>query len=366
MDQIKVKVERRNVGYSVFIGGSILSGLSDYLRKNHANKKIVVITDETVSKLYKENFFNKLDAFNPYVIILPFGEKIKTRETKNKIEDTLMEKKYGRDSLIIAIGGGVIGDLAGFVAATFNRGIPIMHIPTTLLAMIDSSIGGKTGVNTRYGKNLIGSVLQPSAVFADLNFLRTLPDEEFLSGLAEVIKIAITSDKELFSIIENDYEKILAKDEGVLLKIIKRSIELKKEVVEKDETESGLRQTLNFGHTIGHALEAHFNYKIKHGFCVSIGIAAELKISALCGILQADEQRIVSLLDKLKLPTKINKDINADKLIGYMVSDKKTLNEKPHFVLIKDIGTIKSEGKNYSFEVDGGIINKAIEMCKND
>jgi 3-dehydroquinate synthase len=364
MERIGIEIKNKNEEYPILIGNSIAPLMIGFIKKNHKNKRIVVLTDDNVKNITK-SILNALKPMTPYVISVPAGEQSKTRETKQKIEDKLLEKKYGRDTIIIALGGGVIGDLAGFIASTYDRGIPIIHIPTTLLAMVDSSIGGKTGVDTKYGKNLIGTIYQPDAVFTDLDLLDTLPEEEFLNGLAEIIKIATTSDKALFSFIEKNIKNILTKEKKALLRIIKRSVELKKDVVEKDVNESGLRQILNFGHTIGHALEASSNYTGKHGHYVSLGIVIESKIAVLSGNLKDNEsQRIISLLDSIGLPTKIKENIDLNKISQFMEADKKTRNQKPRFVILKEIGKIKTENNNFSFEVNKNIIKKSIETSK--
>ena len=367
MEKIKIEIEGKDKKYPIFIDSSTSSLIEKFITENHKNKKIVIITDDNIKNLCENSILKSLKTLNPYLISIPAGENSKTRETKEKIEDILLERKYGRDTLIIAFGGGVIGDLTGFTASTFNRGIPIIHVPTTLLAMVDSSIGGKTSVNTKHGKNLIGTTYQPNAVFTDLNFIDTLSKEEFLSGMAEMIKISITSDKDLFSFIEKNNEKIMKREKNALLHIIKRCVELKKDIVEKDVKESGLRQILNFGHTLGHALENYSKYKIKHGFCVSSGIAVESKISVLSGNLkQEEENRIISLLNKFNLPTKIKKDIDENKIIEIMKVDKKTRNQKPRFVVLEEIGKIKVQNNNFSFEISEEMIKNSIGQCKND
>jgi|TARA_Y100000310_G_scaffold345431_1_gene464895 3-dehydroquinate synthase len=364
MEEIRVRIQSRRKDYSIFISDDILPLLASFIKKSHRDKRVVIITEDNVKSLYGKKILNALKSVNPYLISVPEGEASKTRETKQKIEDMLLEKRFGRDTVIIVFGGGVIGDLAGFTASTFNRGVPATHVPTTLLAMVDSSVGGKTAVDTKHGKNLIGSIYQPDAVFTELDFLDTLPKEEFLNGMAEVIKIAITSDKKLFSFIEKNNKQILAKEKQVLLHIIKRSIELKRDVVEKDEKESGLRQILNFGHTFGHALEACSNYKIKHGYCISLGIVVETKIAASISNLKQEEKRIISLLDNFNLPVKLKKDIDENKIIEIMKVDKKARNQKPMFVILKEIGKIKTENNNFSFEIKEDVIKKVIEASK--
>src|SRR3989338_6670588 len=289
MEKIAVKIKEREKSYEVLVGSSISASIAEIIKKRHKNRKIVVVTDDNLKKLCQKTILNALKPIEPLLISVPAGESSKSREMKEKIEDKLLEKKYGRDTVIIAFGGGVIGDFAGFSASTFYRGVPLIHVPTTLLAMVDSSIGGKTAINTKHGKNLIGTTYQPDAVFADLDFLDTLSNEELVNGMAEIIKIASTSDSSLFKFIEKNNKKIQNRNKSVLIHIIKRAIELKKNIVEKDEKESGLRQTLNFGHTFGHAFENYHNYKKKHGHCISIGLAIESKIANLIGKLGNDE-----------------------------------------------------------------------------
>ena len=365
MEKIAVKIKEREKSYEVLVGSSISASIAELVKKRHKNRKIAVVTDDNLKKLCQKTILNALKPLNPLLISIPAGESSKSREMKEKIEDKLLEKKYGRDTVIIAFGGGVIGDLAGFAASTFDRGVPLIHVPTTLLAMVDSSIGGKTAINTKHGKNLIGTTYQPDAVFADLDFLESLPQGEFINGMAEIIKIAATSDKALFEFIEKNNKKILERNREALIKIIKRAIELKKDVVEKDEKESGLRQILNLGHTFGHALENYHKYKKKHGHCISIGLAIESKIANLIGKLSNNEsKRIEALLNKFNLPTTVEKNIGIDKIVEIMKMDKKARNRRPRFVILEKIGKIKSEKNNFSFEVHENIVRKAVELYR--
>ena len=367
METINVGIKTNSRNYPIFIGNSILKNLQGFVGKKHNKKRIAVITDYNVNKLYGQKLKNTLRGFNTLFISIQAGESSKSRYMKERIEDKLLDNKFGRDSLIIAIGGGVIGDLAGFVASTFNRGVPIIHVPTTMLAMVDSSIGGKTSVNTKHGKNLIGATYQPTAVFADMDFLQTLSGEEFKNGLAEVIKIAIIKDKKLFESLDKNHEKIVARDKTILQDIIKRNIKLKLEVIEEDAEEKGLRQILNFGHTFGHALEAYYKYKIKHGYAVSQGMLVESKISAAVNNLsENDEERIRNLINLFGFPLTVNLDVDTSKIIELMESDKKSVSNNPRFVLIDEIGTVKSKDNIFSFEVETEVIKQAIEECKND
>ncbi len=367
MEKIKVIIREDGKNYSIFVGSEALQELWEFIQVNHPGKKIVVVTDDTVNRLHKDKIVNSIGKLNPFFTSIPAGESSKSRKRKEEIEDMLLENNFGRDSVIVAFGGGVIGDLAGFVAATFNRGIPLIQVPTTLLAMVDSSIGGKTSVNTQHGKNLIGAFHHPEAVFLDLSFLDTLPDDEFKNGLAEIIKAAISLDNNLFDFLENNCKKILSRDKEALLRIIKRSIELKRKIVEKDPKESGLRQVLNFGHTFGHALESYYKYKIRHGYAISQGMIVESKISEMSNNLnENEEKRIRNIIKSFGFPLLVNMDVNTSKIIELMKSDKKSRNNKPRFVLIDRIGKVKLDKNNCSFEVDAKTIEKAIEECKNE
>ncbi|MAG91570.1 3-dehydroquinate synthase [Candidatus Woesearchaeota archaeon] len=367
MEEIKVEIKTKDVTYPVFIGSSIIAKIPNFIRDNHGGYKAVIITDNTVNELHKNKILSVLKILNPFIVSIAAGESSKSRKVKEEIEDKLLDKGFGRDTVVIALGGGVIGDLAGFVASTYNRGIPYVQIPTTLLSMVDSSIGGKTSVNTKHGKNLIGTFYQPCAVFADLDFLDTLPNDEFLSGLVETIKISIIKDKGLFNFLKKNHSKILNKDKDTLLYVVKQSVELKRRIAEADEKETGLRQILNFGHTFGHALETYSDFKIKHGFCVSQGIAVESKISVLMGHLNADEEKeIISLLGSYGLPTEIENKIDIDKLLEIMRIDKKNKSQVPRFVSVDRIGSVISKENKFSFEVEGEVIRKSIDLCKND
>ena len=365
MEKIIVEIKNENKKYPVFIGNSLLPKIADFIKEKHNDKKVIVITDDIVKSLYENKILDALKQSKPCLISVPAGEESKSRETKQYIEDILLERMYGRDTIIIAFGGGVVGDLAGFIASTFKRGIPLIHLPTTLLAMVDSSIGGKTGINTKHGKNLIGTIYQPEAVFTDINFLNELPDNEFLSGLAEIIKMAATLDEKLFDFMETNYKKILSREKDILINLIKRSVELKKEIAGKDPFESGPRQVFNFGHTLGHAVESASKLMVKHGFCISIGMAVESRVAVLSGNLASEEEkRITALLESFRLPTKIKKDIKSSRLIEFMKEDKKARKQKPRFVILKKIGRIKQDENNFSFEIDESTIKKAIEASR--
>ncbi|MBI2548396.1 3-dehydroquinate synthase [Candidatus Woesearchaeota archaeon] len=368
METIVIAPERRKIQYPVMIGKGTLGKLSSFVKQHFPAKRVIGVIDETVHKNHQE-LLKKNSVAASEIIIIPSGERYKTRETKQNIEDELLRRGYGRDTVLIAIGGGVIGDMAGFVAATYMRGIPLIHVPTTLLAMVDSSIGGKVGVNTSQGKNLIGSYWQPSGVIADLEFLETLPKQEFLNGMAEVIKGATIIDREFFILLEDHAKEILQKEGKSLLNIIKRSVEIKKSIVEADEEEQGLRQVLNFGHTIGHALEAHQKFTMKHGHAVSIGMMVESLIAVHQGVCAKEEQeRLSRLLVTYGLPTTLPFPCSHEDLIQFSMLDKKTQKHQPRIVMLTKIGTIKHDQQNghprYTFHFNEAILMRCLKECE--
>ena len=367
MKEIRIEIKETARKYVVVVAQQIFTELIQFIKKKHGKKKVVVIIDNNLEKLYKASFLKGLEKFNPLIITVPPGEKSKSREQKENIEDIMLDNKLGRDTLLVGFGGGVVGDICGFVASTYNRGLPFVLIPTSLLAMADASIGGKNGINTEHGKNLIGTIYQPDNVFIGLGFLKTLPEDEFLSGLAEIVKISAISDKELFAMIEESIESILKREANIMSELITKAVQLKVNVITKDPEEKNRRQVLNFGHTIGHAIESINEFNIKHGFCVSIGMAVESRIAVLSGYLKkTDEKRLLSLLTKLGLPCTIDKEIDHLEIIERISLDKKARQSKPRFVILDSIGKTKSKNEKYSFEIEEAIIKKSIEMCKHD
>ena len=275
-------------------------------------------------------------------IVVPDGEQFKNLDWANAIYTALLTNFFDRTSALVALGGGVIGDLTGFAAATFMRGVPFAQVPTTLLAMVDSSVGGKTGVNHPMGKNMIGAFHQPKLVLMDLDTLKTLPKEEFLSGMAEVIKYGVIADRELFDYLEKNREKILSLELGPLTHIIKRSCEIKADVVSKDEREGGLRAILNFGHTVGHAIETIENYTRRHGEAVAIGMVYASKFAHHIGLCDAlVPERVEKLIRSYGLPTGLSvlsRRPSVTELMDTMQVDKKAEGGKVKFVLPTKIG----------------------------
>ncbi len=329
-----------------------MTALANLLEKK--GKRYALVTDTHVEKLYGRKLQRQLKqkGFDVELIVIPPGEQAKTRQTKADIEDQMLEHKLGVDTTVIALGGGVVTDLVGFVAATYCRGIPLISVPTTLLGMVDASIGGKTGVNVAKGKNLIGIYHFPSLVLIDPEFLKTLSKEELRNGMAEVIKYGLIASKKLFTIVENGVD---------LLEAIARSIEIKMAVVEKDPFEQkGYRRVLNFGHTIGHALESLLNYEIGHGDAVAIGMLMESYLSMRMGYLkEQDFNRIHHLLKNQDFPLEILKKVTCARLIKAMALDKKSLENVPRFVLLQSIGRTVSFDGEYCTPVKPKLIEEA-------
>lgn len=299
--------------------------------------KIAIITDSKVKKLYGGKLFWNLkkEGFDVNIFSFPDGEKSKTLTTVESLAEKLSENNYDRTSVIIALGGGVVGDIAGFLASIYMRGIPYVQIPTTLLAMIDSSIGGKTGVNLKSGKNLIGTFHQPIETLIDPYYLKSLPLKHIKNGLAEAIKYGVIKDKILFNFIEKNLEKILKLDAKILEKLIRSCVKIKKEIVAQDEKEHGIRQILNYGHTFGHALEKQSNYTLLHGFAISIGMVLANQKAVKLGLLkQKDADCIKNLLKRAGLPVyTMHKPTLQD-----LKKDKKKHGNSINFILPTKIG----------------------------
>jgi 3-dehydroquinate synthase len=341
-----VSVQLGSRGYSIKIGPALLQNIGPECERLKPGERCAIITDKNSGKYYAKTVFDSLvrAGFSPVLMTVAAGEKAKSLKSVASCYDQLAAHRLERKSFIVALGGGVVGDLAGFVAATYLRGIPFVQVPTTLLAQVDSSVGGKTGVNLRAGKNLVGAFYQPRLVLCDTDTLKTLPQREFRAGLAEVIKYGIIYDAQLFTAIERGLERILRLDEKLLIGIIARCCEIKADVVSQDETETGLRAILNFGHTIGHAIENSFGYgKYLHGEAISIGQAMSARLSeTVNGMPPNDVRRIEVLFDRAGLPTKIQ--LNAfrrRKLFEAMRLDKKASGGEVRFVLAQKIGKVE-------------------------
>jgi len=307
--------------------------------------KIAMVSNPTVFSLYGDRVTDTVRkaGFDLLTITIPDGEEFKDLIRVEHIYDELLRYKLDRSSALIALGGGVIGDITGFAASTYMRGISSIQIPTTLLAQVDSSVGGKTGVNHKLGKNMIGTFWQPGIVWIDTETLKTLPERELLAGLAEVIKYGIIRDEELFTFLEDNRDKILNLNSDAVTHIIKRSCEIKAEVVSKDERESGLRAILNYGHTIGHAIETVTGYtRFLHGEAVAIGMYLEAKLSQILGVIdKEDVRRIKALIDSYGIPSGTPEDININALLSSMKLDKKAVAGALKFILPEKIGKVR-------------------------
>jgi len=308
--------------------------------------KMAIITNPVVKRLHGQRVMGSLKAagFTAMYIDIPDGEQHKNLDWANAIYTALLMNAFDRKSALVALGGGVIGDLTGFAAATFMRGVPFIQIPTTLLAMVDSSVGGKTGVNHPMGKNMIGAFYQPKKVLMDLGVLNTLPKEEFLSGMAEVIKYGVIYDAAFFDYLEINRDKILGLDLDALSHVIQRSCEIKADVVSKDEREGGLRAILNFGHTVGHAIETAENYTMRHGYAVAIGMVYASRLAHRTGVCDATvPERVEKLITSYGLPTDLTalkRKPGVTELLDTMQIDKKAEGGKVKFVLPKKIGDV--------------------------
>ncbi|MBI4689124.1 MAG: 3-dehydroquinate synthase [Nitrospirae bacterium] len=359
MEIVKVKLKDRS--YDICIGNKILKGIGQRLRSIGISPKTAVISNPTVYKLYGKTVLDSIrsSGFDVIPIIIPDGERYKDISTVEGIYGELLKHRLDRKSAIIALGGGVIGDITGFVASTYMRGISYIQVPTTLLAQVDSSVGGKTGVNHKLGKNMIGTFYQPKLVWIDIDTLNTLPKREFLSGLAEVIKYGVIKDKGLFGFLENNPEKIFSLNKNTLSYIIKRSCEIKAEVVSKDERESGLRAILNYGHTIGHAIETVTRYKrFLHGEAVAIGMYFEAKIAEMLNFFKKrNVLKIKALLDSYGLPSEMPSGINVNTLTTCMKLDKKAVAGELRFILPEKIGKV-----NIQKGIDIKIIREAFRI----
>lgn len=331
--------------YAIKIGDNLVNRLGPECARLKLGARCAIITDTNVGREYAKPAYNSLvrAGFEPSLIVVPAGETAKSLKTVQSCYDRLASHRLERKSFIVALGGGVVGDLAGFVAATYLRGIPFVQVPTTLLAQVDSSVGGKVGVNLKAGKNLVGAFHQPRLVLCDLTTLGTLPTQQYRAGLAEVIKYGIIYDPALFARLERELPALLRREPQILATIVARCCQIKAAVVGQDETEGGLRAILNFGHTIGHAIEAISGYgKYLHGEAISIGQVAAARISAaLTGLPMNDVTRITDLLRGAGLPAQVK--LNAGqrtRLIAAMKLDKKVSNGQIKFVLAHRIGKV--------------------------
>jgi len=347
-----LNVELGDRSYPIYIGSSLLED-KKIITRHIKTKTICIVSNTTVSKLYLENLKNLLDDYQVLEAIIDDGEEFKNYDSLNHIYTKLLENQCNRDTTILALGGGVVGDIAGYAAASFLRGIPFIQIPTTLLAQVDSSVGGKTGINHFLGKNMIGAFYQPQSVVIDLNVLNTLDNRQISAGLAEVIKYGLIWDKDFFKYLEKNIENLKQLDFEHLEQVIYRSCEIKAKVVSEDEKESGIRAILNLGHTFGHAIEKCLGYgDWLHGEAVGCGMVMAAKVSLAQGWLNESEfDRVKDLISRANLPIK-KPDIVYEDFIGAMKLDKKNKDKEIYLVLQKGIGQAIVTNKYSSIALD--------------
>lgn len=358
MQQLQVDLADRS--YPICIGESLISN-SGLINQYISGHQVCIVTNSLVAPLYAQTLAKALPNYQVDQVVLPDGEKFKTLDVWGSIFNKLLEARHNRTTTIIALGGGVVGDMAGFAAASYQRGVDFIQIPTTLLSMVDSSVGGKTGVNHPLGKNMIGAFYQPKLVLADISLLKTLPQREISAGIAEIIKYGLISDYEFFVWLENNMDSLMQGDVDALSYAVKRSCENKAFVVGKDERESGLRAILNLGHTFGHAIETAQGYgNWLHGEAVGAGMAMAADLSCRRGaISNHDLQRIINLLQRAKLPIKAPADMDADTFLSLMGVDKKVLDGRLRLVLLEKMGQAE-----ITSDIDGQMLHETFAACR--
>ena len=347
-------------GYPIVIGTGILSRLLARIERLFPKKPLFIVTDE---KLVQAGHLATLTAGKnmPTYIITPAGEQSKTMATATAILETMEQHRLSRDTVVIGLGGGTVGDIAGFAAAVFKRGVPVIHIPTTTVAQADSSVGGKTGVDSSLSKNAFGCFWYPSAVFIDTATLKTLDDLQYRAGLVESVKHAAIADAEYFVFLEKNTDAILRRDTIILEKIAGWNCRIKASVVEEDPTEKNKRRILNYGHTIGHAVESACNYQLLHGQCVAIGIIAAGMMEQSLGMVNDDRlERIEAILKKLGMPTGISAGVKMEQLMDLLSLDKKAVGKRPWFVLLEKLGRVYCKDGWWAHEVSQDIVKECL------
>ena len=325
--------------YPIYIGQDLLSR-SEYLSEHIRGKQVMIVTNTTVAPLYLDKVKALLTDYHVCEVILPDGEAYKTLDTVNQIFTQLLEQRFDRSCTLIALGGGVVGDMTGFAAASYQRGVDFIQIPTTLLSQVDSSVGGKTGVNHVLGKNMIGAFYQPKCVVIDVDTLDTLEDREYSAGMAEVIKYGLLGNIQFLAALERDVNGLMARDKSLMIEAIYQSCQDKADIVAQDELEAGKRALLNLGHTFGHAIENTLGYGVYlHGEAVSVGMLMAAKLSQLAGYLSTEQvAQVRDLLEKSNLPISIAGKIDASDFMAAMSVDKKVIDGNIRLILLKDLG----------------------------
>ena len=352
-------------GYAITVAHDVLSGVANVAAASTRAHRFAIITDDTVRALHAKPVVAQFDAARVTLHAIPAGESNKTRESWARLTDELLAAGHARDSAIIALGGGVIGDLAGFLAATYMRGIPFIQVPTTLLAMIDASVGGKTGVDTPAGKNLVGAFHRPSAVLVDPDVLATLPARELRAGLAEAIKHGMISDAAYLQQIHQALPTLVGTGghaSPAMMGLITRSIEIKGDIVEGDEREGGRRRILNFGHTLGHAIEASSGYSLLHGEAVAIGMALETELAERAGIAERGTAGTLrAVLAAAGLPTDPPREIDAARILQLARGDKKNRAGMNELALPLGVGRMAGEARGWTVTVGDDLIREVVE-----
>ena len=346
MKTIKLTIKTKTQLYPIIIGSNLISNISKILKNNSVSfKNCLIIIDENIPKKIVSKIKKSLNKKRFFIHFFKASEINKNIISVNKILDILLNKNFSREDCLISVGGGITGDICGFAASQFKRGLKFINIPTTLLSQVDSSIGGKTGVNTKYGKNLIGSFYQPNLVLSDIQFLKTLPKREIICGYGEILKHSLIANKNFYNYLNRNCKKILSLSSPYIEKAIYQSCKIKKNVVEKDEKEKGLRKILNFGHTFAHAYEASTGYskKLNHGEAVILGIQTALNFSLKKNLIKKnDHNSIIQHISNCNLPSKISsffKVKESKKIVTFMLKDKKNKSSKINLILLKKIGS---------------------------
>lgn len=349
--------------YPIRIAAGALDGIADVVSQAAPKHRVVIITDDVVARQYGARVAQILGVETSAVLSIPSGEQHKTRQTWTDLTDRMLAKELGRDTVVVALGGGVVGDIAGFVAATYMRGVPVIQVPTTLLAMVDASVGGKTGVDTPAGKNLVGAFHQPLAVIIDPAVLQTLPAEHMRAGFAEIVKHGVIADADYFARTSAFIEQWpLSGAQGLaeLTGIIERSVEIKAGIVARDERESGLRRVLNFGHTIGHAIEAATSFETLHGQAVAIGLVAEARLAERIGVATSGTAGVIERVCRAAgLPTTLP-SIPVDTIIDFTRSDKKARAGRVEYALPKRIGEMAGADRGWTLPVEDAVVREAL------
>lgn len=362
MSQNPVTVEHALGTYPVYVAPDSVAGLGQLIARHLQSRRVIMIADRQVYDLLQAQRLGRLE-WSGDALTFPSGEESKSREWWARLTDTLLDRGYGRDSGIIGVGGGVTGDLVGFVAATYMRGIPYLQVPTTLLAMVDAAVGGKTGVNTTAGKNLVGAFFPPVAVIADPLVLRTLPDREYRGGLPEAVKHGLIADANYFAWMESNPASLTDRDPDTLTHLVRRSVEIKAEVVSGDEREAGRRAILNAGHTVAHSLERVSGFQLPHGEAVALGLIAECALAEQLGVSGGDvQERVRSLLARLGLPTRYPGSLDREALLSAMGTDKKNRDGVIHFALVAEIGQVWHAGASWTTSVPADAIMGAMQV----